>query len=479
MSESHLYFFGRFLSRAASTILTVNCIIPIAVVLMSVFIFVKSSYCAYPYASKCPSGDKPYKLGPDTSIPGGPIAGGYWHEEGDKLYHYQSLDFWVDQLGFAQCNCTSYVAYRLNEVAPIGFNNNYKESTWGNVGKWDTAADQAHIPRSAQPFPGDVAYWDTESASAASNGHVAFVEKVDYDENGKVIKTYISEYNGRKAYDYTARSFTPSDMGWLDKPTGYIHFLSHEYSQLICASHRNGKELCWSVGYGDMNCQSGVAHFYNDKTEGACLSAGQNDCFGISGANKIVVGGRSGGVPSVISGPGTQLPATEISLPGLPDFTETSLKLMDSDGGERYSYYLFDKKIEMHHWSTNIGEADWAGTAESIKVRFYLSKGYNAGASANNRVRIGTKNIKMGSLNVGDTKHDWMTLDLHEYFSNGYLQDDHVYNIVVCIDRLNDTNNGAGEVAEMHESNNCTSEAVFIFKESALPGKAPRADRSI
>lgn len=457
----------------------VNRIVPIAVVLMSVFIFAKSSYCAYPYNSKCPSGDKPYKLGSDASIPGGPIAGGYWHEEGDKTYPYQSLDYWVDRFGFVQCNCTSYVACRLNEVAPIGFNNNYKKSTWGNVGRWDTAADQAHIPRSDQPFPGDVAYWDTESTSATSNGHVAFVEKVDYDENGKVIKTYISEYNGKKVYDYSERSFTPSDTGWLDKPAGYIHFLSHEYSQLICAPHSNGKELCWSIGYGDINCQSGVAHFYNDKAEGAALSAGQNDCFGISGVNKIVVGGRGGGVPSVISGPGTQMPATEISLPGLPDFTEISLKLMDSDGSERYSYYLFDDKIEMHYWSTNIGEADWAGTAESINVRFYLSKGYKARTSADDRVRIGTENIKKGNLNVGDIKHEWMTFDLNEYFSNGYLQDDHIYNIAVCIDRPNDTDKDEGEVAEMHESNNCTSGAVFIFKESPLPGRASGPGRHI
>ena len=161
--------------------------------------------------------------------------------------------------------------------------------------------------------------------------------------------------------------------------------------------------------------------------------------------------------------------------PGLPDFTEYDLKLMDKHGQEKYTYYLFDDEIEMHHWSTNIGEADWAGTADDINVRFYLSKGYKARNSADDWVRIGTENIKKGNLNVGAIKHEWTTLDLNKYFDNGYLQDDRVYNIVVCVDRLHDTNNGGGEVPEMHESNNCTSEAVFIFKESTIPAAERQA----
>lgn len=169
------------------------------------------------------------------------------------------------------------------------------------------------------------------------------------------------------------------------------------------------------------------------------------------------------------TGQGYQSPATEASPPpGLPDFTESDLKLMDKHGQEKYTYYLFDDEIEMHYWSTNIGEANWDGIAADIDVRFYLSKGYKARNSADDWVRIGTENIKQGNLNVGDIKHEWTTLDLHQYFSNGYLEDDHVYNIVVCVDRENDTDNGDGEVPEMHESNNCSSEAVFNFKESTI-----------
>ena len=169
------------------------------------------------------------------------------------------------------------------------------------------------------------------------------------------------------------------------------------------------------------------------------------------------------------TGQGYESPAIETPIPLLPDFTEYQLKLLDTDGMERYTYYLYDDKMEMHYWSTNIGEADWAGDAEAINVRFYLSKGYKARNSEDDWVRVGTEQIKKGNLNVGAIKHEWHTLDLTQYFSNGYIQPDHAYNIVVCVDREYDTDNGDGEVPEMHESNNCTSEAVFYVKESSIP----------
>jgi len=189
---------------------------------------------------------------------------------------------------------------------------------------------------------------------------------------------------------------------------------------------------------------------------------------------------KSNGQVTITSGNGTSLthgtgqgyesPGIDESPPsGLPDFTEYDLKLMDDDGNERYTYYLYDDDIEMHHWSTNIGDADWAGDADDIYVRFYLSKGYKARNGDDDWVRVGSEEIKKGNLNVGAVKHEWTTLDLHEYYDNGYLVHDGVYNIVVCIDREHDTDNGDGEVPEIHKSNNCTSEAVFIFQESPIP----------
>ena len=158
------------------------------------------------------------------------------------------------------------------------------------------------------------------------------------------------------------------------------------------------------------------------------------------------------------TGQGYESPATGTPTPALPDFTEYNLKLQDTKGNERYTYYLYDDKMEMHYWSTNIGEADWAGDAELIYVRFYLSKGYKARNSPSDWVRVGTEQIKKGNLNVGAIKHEWHTLDLTEYYDNGYMEPDHVYNIVVCVDRAHDTDNGDGDVPEMHESSIPTAE---------------------
>ncbi len=64
--------------------------------------------CANPYLydSVCPKG-------PDGSTPGGSIYGGYWNAEDE---------YFVDKWGFAQCNCTSYAANRVN-MNGIAFNN--------------------------------------------------------------------------------------------------------------------------------------------------------------------------------------------------------------------------------------------------------------------------------------------------------------------------------------------------------------------
>jgi hypothetical protein len=80
--------------------------------------------------------------------------------------------------GFAYCNCTDYVADKINQTFDgmdnsTEFRNDYLIPRWGNAGDWKDRADDAGISTSDDPVPGDVAYW---------SGHVAFVEAVYYDE---------------------------------------------------------------------------------------------------------------------------------------------------------------------------------------------------------------------------------------------------------------------------------------------------------
>ena len=123
---------------------------------------------------------------------------------------------YVDDWGFYKCECTSYVAFKLNE-AGIPFRNHYKGVHWGYASNWKSAAEGAGVPTYNSPKPGDVAWW---------SGHVAYVERVDYDSNGNWEKMWISEYNYDPPYghDYGTkhgpfRNFTPQDS---NKPTKYI-----------------------------------------------------------------------------------------------------------------------------------------------------------------------------------------------------------------------------------------------------------------
>ncbi len=134
--------------------------------------------------------------------------------------------FWADQWSFAQCNCTSYVAWKLNEAfADAGFPtprfyNGYLQTegnSWHNANEWEDAAERAGIEVDEYPMQGDVAWW----AAASSNGyygHVAFVEKINRDENS----IEISEYNVEISKGYGVRTLNSEDD---DYPDRFIHVL--------------------------------------------------------------------------------------------------------------------------------------------------------------------------------------------------------------------------------------------------------------
>ncbi|PIP25271.1 MAG: hypothetical protein COZ27_00295 [Candidatus Moranbacteria bacterium CG_4_10_14_3_um_filter_41_65] len=97
-----------------------------------------------------------------------------------------------DAYGFYQNNCTSYVAYMLNTFG-IKFMNGYLGAHWSHGKTWDDAAGNIsgeNIPVDNHPLPGDVAYWNT-----GDYGHVAWVEKVNFDSSGNAISVDITEYN--------------------------------------------------------------------------------------------------------------------------------------------------------------------------------------------------------------------------------------------------------------------------------------------
>jgi len=113
----------------------------------------------------------------------------------------------VDPWNFYKCECTSYVASKLNRRG-VPFSNQYKISRWGNASNWSNAAKAAGIPQddsNVTPRFGDVAWF--------SSGHVAYVERVL--SNGTID---ISEYNYSSRHDYGTRNIKTSSV------SKFIHF---------------------------------------------------------------------------------------------------------------------------------------------------------------------------------------------------------------------------------------------------------------
>lgn len=129
---------------------------------------------------------------------------------------------------FYKCQCTSYVAHKLNErwgnTSPRFTNQYYGFDRWGNAYEWLNRAlsSQAEIgvtgardnfvwdePSYNAVFPGDVALW--EKSSIPDVGHVAYVEAAGADVYGKgVAWVIITEYNFNPPYEFRRRTLYKS-----------------------------------------------------------------------------------------------------------------------------------------------------------------------------------------------------------------------------------------------------------------------------
>ena len=116
----------------------------------------------------------------------------------------------VDAWAFYNRQCTSFVAWRLNDSG-IKFHNHMKGGRFGNATNWDTNARRiGGIKVNKKPAPGAVAQWKSGN-HASGFGHVAYVTEV----KGKDI--VVEEYN-RVPFVFTRRTVP------ADQPSNYLHF---------------------------------------------------------------------------------------------------------------------------------------------------------------------------------------------------------------------------------------------------------------
>ena len=78
----------------------------------------------------------------------------------------------LDKWGFDQGQCTSWAAYRLNQLNGIHFTDSYGgDGTWSDAIDWGPHARALGIAVNGTPAVGSVAWY--------SSGHVAYVEQVE------------------------------------------------------------------------------------------------------------------------------------------------------------------------------------------------------------------------------------------------------------------------------------------------------------
>ncbi|SGO70005.1 Soluble lytic murein transglycosylase precursor [Mycobacterium tuberculosis] len=116
----------------------------------------------------------------------------------------------ADRWGFYIRQCTSFVAWRLNE-AGIPFHNTMKGGRFGNAENWADNARRLGYTVNNKPAVGAVAQWNAGAFGHSGYGHVAYVTAVDGS------KITIEEYN-YKQFSYSRRTLPASQV------SNYIHF---------------------------------------------------------------------------------------------------------------------------------------------------------------------------------------------------------------------------------------------------------------
>lgn len=237
----------------------------------------------------------------------------------------------LDDLGFYQNNCTSYAAYMLSGYV-WNFSNSYGGTSWGNAGNWNDAASQMsgqNIVVDSYPLPGDIAYWEYNWTGNPSNtyddyGHVAWVEKVNFDSNGNPVSVDITEYNYNTQCGFGQRTVSVDDV------SGFIHILAYE-------------EGVSSLYYLDCYEMDLVCDTQTKQEWGWIADRAWNNyrCTNCSGNYPVAyVNAIAGAMGGMGGGPGGETQPTDTETPNLPNFITTKSWLTNnSDGsGEEYTY---------------------------------------------------------------------------------------------------------------------------------------------
>jgi surface antigen len=161
-------------------------------------------------------------------------------------------------------NCTLYAAYRLEK-------NGFRDpGNWKNASNWAYAAQKDNILVDQTPAVGSIAQWNSVNGS---DGHVAYVESVNYNSSGSsVTGITVTEDNwmpptGSFAGGYTAEiHITAGAPVW---PANFIHAKDFYYGDIVqWNGDTSAQKTSWLVG------ADGKRHWIPTGSVYSCLKNG-------------------------------------------------------------------------------------------------------------------------------------------------------------------------------------------------------------
>ncbi|MFC1645449.1 hypothetical protein ACFL08_05480 [Patescibacteria group bacterium] len=383
----------------------------------------------------------------------------------DNKNEVEKLDFW----GFGRLD-------GVNDSIPEAYLDSTAYDFWSGTDKYGIGIVNPH------ELQGDVVYDYWVALSEASFWFVADPSTLDVQLRFRLN----IDLSSAKKFGYE-KSEIESDfelgIGWKGGPGDEFGYDNVDVSENYTAQEigkffsfaigsRTGSDLLPYSSYLVLDGMTGQWCKGRDDSEVTSVNSIE-ECFGVTDNSNSGISSLDDLEDPAASGSSPYLSASvvdpeETSEPTKPNFEGVGTKLKTLSGQEKY-VWCKSEDMYMHLWFQNDGDADWKGDHDYVEVRYYLSKGIKEDLHSEWE-RVGIDTIQKYNLEMGDDPHhedDRLIL-----LNKDSIQPGNYYNIVGCIDRTVDQNNGEGDVDEIHESDNCIKEKVFYVSEESVPSSS-------
>ena len=324
-------------------------------------------------------------------------------------------DSLVDPWNFYNRECTSFVAWRLNNDAGIAFTNQYDGHHWGDAAIWKQAALDSGVLVDSSARVGAVAWW-AKGSPGSSRGHVAWVTAVN------TSSITIEEYNYLHAGGYDQRTISTTSSSW---PSAFIHVgdatVQNTARPTITGTAQVGVKLTASPGTWS---PSGATYTYQWYAAGAPVAGATRKAFTPGPEQKgmrlkvQVTATGTGGQTGVATS--TQTPATlpgDLGLTAPPTITGTpqvGVQLSATTGtwstGATYTYQWRSSQGAIAGATGSTFTPSAAELGEPLQVTVTATRdGYTTeqtSSSTTPAVQPGSFDIQQGPTITGDAQVD-------------------------------------------------------------------------